>query len=90
MRWSCDTPGEILSHQWPSLAPNGFSRATQRGHYPDEPNKQNQDSCLAIPQLGEFKDISFFAVFDGHGKDGHLCSRYARDHVLNSPPSRSC
>lgn len=59
-------------------------RATQRGHYPDEPNKQNQDSCIALVQLGNNKDISFFGVFDGHGKDGHLCSRYAKEYLYKN------
>jgi len=45
------------------------------------PNKENQDFLCIVRQLGHVKDQSFFSVFDGHGKDGHDCARYARDHV---------
>lgn len=44
-------------------------------------NKENQDAYLILPTLGNVQDQAFFGVFDGHGKDGHHCSRYARDHV---------
>ena len=86
MPWHSDMPGnscQMILFLWVPLILISY-RATQRGHYPDEPKKDNQDSCIVLPQLGEFKDISFFGVFDGHGKDGHLCSRYARDHVYFS------
>ena len=45
------------------------------------PNKENQDSYVVIPSFGSLKDQALFAVFDGHGKDGHQCAKYARDHV---------
>ena len=45
------------------------------------PNKENQDSYVVIPSYGSLKDQAFFAIFDGHGKDGHHCAKYARDHV---------
>ena len=34
------------------------------------PAKENQDCGRA-----------FYGVYDGHGRDGHLCSRFVRDHV---------
>ena len=45
------------------------------------PNKDNQDSYIICPQIGTDKDQAFFAVYDGHGKDGHECAWFARDHV---------
>jgi serine/threonine protein phosphatase PrpC len=44
--------------------------------------KDNQDSYIVVPKFGPQSPIqAFFGIFDGHGKDGHYCSRYARDHV---------
>ena len=42
---------------------------TQRGHYPDQPFKANQDAVLAKPSLIS-GDHHLFAVFDGHGECG--------------------
>eukprot|EP01036_Dinobryon_divergens_P032546 gene32546-42159_t len=58
-----------------------YAWVSQRGYYPDSPNKENQDSYVVIPSFGSLKDQAFFAVFDGHGKDGHQCAKYARDHL---------
>ena len=46
-----------------------YQYMTQRGHYPDQPFKANQDAVLAKPSLigGEHH---LFAVFDGHGECG--------------------
>lgn len=51
----------------------------QRGYYPDDLDKDNQDAFLLDSSFGTEGDMSFFGVFDGHGKEGHLCARYARD-----------
>ena len=46
------------------------------------PDKDNQDSYSIIPVFGNPDDNqAYFAVYDGHGKDGHLCARYTRDYV---------
>lgn len=45
------------------------------------PNKDNQDAFSVLPNFGNDPNWRFFAVYDGHGKDGHLCARFARDHV---------
>jgi hypothetical protein len=46
------------------------------------PDKDNQDCYLISPSFGATADQqAFFAIFDGHGKDGHHCARFARDHV---------
>ncbi len=65
--------GRIIKYAWLS----------QRGYYPDAPNKDNQDSYSVITNFGGASDQAFFAVYDGHGKDGHLCARFARDQVIN-------
>jgi hypothetical protein len=64
-----------------------YGYVSQRGYYPDTPNKENQDSFLVVPSFDiQAKDTpkataAFFGVFDGHGKDGHLCSRYVKQKV---------
>eukprot|EP00602_Paraphysomonas_sp_CaronLab_P009421 CAMPEP_0185029392 /NCGR_PEP_ID=MMETSP1103-20130426/15671_1 /TAXON_ID=36769 /ORGANISM="Paraphysomonas bandaiensis, Strain Caron Lab Isolate" /LENGTH=986 /DNA_ID=CAMNT_0027564111 /DNA_START=302 /DNA_END=3262 /DNA_ORIENTATION=+ len=58
-----------------------YAWVSQRGYYPDAPFKENQDCYTIIPQLEGVKDASFFAVYDGHGKEGHLCAQYVRDKL---------
>ena len=55
-----------------------YAYVSQRGYYPESLNKDNQDA-FSIQKLEN--DMAFFAVYDGHGKDGHLCARFARDNV---------
>ena len=49
-------------------------------------NKDNQDSCISIPVLGNklSKKRSFYGVFDGHGVYGHLCSNFVKKNVRTS------
>ena len=46
-------------------------------------DKENQDAFAVIPSFGRNSAIDelFLGVFDGHGRDGHLCARYVRDNV---------
>ena len=67
-----------------------YAWVSQRGYYPDAPNKDNQDAYKCMDDYGVSKtglQRSFFAVFDGHGKDGHFCARFARD-VLHAELSK--
>ena len=54
---------------------------SQRGYYPEAPNKANQDSYCACPNFLDNADRHFFGVFDGHGEDGDHCSIFAKDRV---------
>jgi serine/threonine protein phosphatase PrpC len=45
------------------------------------PLKANQDQYTCLPQLGDLENTAFFAVYDGHGKDGDGVSGYCRDNV---------
>ena len=55
-----------------------YAHWTQRGYYPDDPHKENQDACSITHSFaGEPNDL-LFAVYDGHGKHGHACARYAQ------------
>jgi serine/threonine protein phosphatase PrpC len=58
-----------------------WATASQRGYYPYEPDKPNQDASKAETGTANGGIIHWFAVFDGHGPDGHKCSEYATDHI---------
>lgn len=48
-----------------------YACVSQRGHYPDQPFKANQDAVLVKPDvIGGGGDHHLFAVFDGHGECG--------------------
>lgn len=58
---------------------------TQRGFYPDDPNKENQDSYCLYP-MSVIKGVNaakvaFFGVFDGHGNFGHNCAQFVKDEL---------
>ena len=63
-----------------------YCYVSQRGFYPDELTKENQDKYCLHPQVllkggtGERK-IAFFGVFDGHGKSGHHCARFVETEL---------
>jgi serine/threonine protein phosphatase PrpC/CRP-like cAMP-binding protein len=59
-----------------------YAYLSQKGYYPDDPHKPNQDSYSVTDRFGtrESND-GFFAVYDGHGRDGDLCSQFARDEM---------
>ena len=73
-----ESSGEILSTKVGFTTIN-YAYITQRGYYPDALLKPNQDSLTALPELSPNR--AFFAVYDGHGRDGHDCAYYCRDHV---------
>ena len=57
-----------------------FATMTQRGHYPSDPEKRNQDAYFVKTDwLGQGTHL--FAVFDGHGPHGTECAEFARDNV---------
>lgn len=64
-----------------------YAYFSQRGFYPDEPFKANQDSYCVHEAISQYvKDgvprlDSFFGVFDGHGKDGDGCAQYTRTNL---------
>ena len=48
------------------------------GRSSDGRDKQNQDSFLIVNELGGDPEVSLFGVFDGHGRNGHLVSFFAK------------
>lgn len=60
-----------------------YAYVSQRGFYPDDPFKANQDSYCVHQELVNGKHDALFGVFDGHGKDGDGCAIFARKTLPN-------
>ena len=60
-----------------------YAYVSQRGFYPEEPFKANQDAYCIHTNVIPGKDDALFAVFDGHGKDGDGCAIFAKTHLPN-------
>eukprot|EP00879_Flechtneria_rotunda_P007816 GHRR01008191.1.p1 GENE.GHRR01008191.1~~GHRR01008191.1.p1 ORF type:complete len:736 (+),score=253.14 GHRR01008191.1:238-2445(+) len=58
-----------------------YAFVSQRGYYPDSPDKQNQDSFCVHTSFNGDPEQLLFGVFDGHGEAGTQCSQFARDKV---------
>lgn len=59
-----------------------YAFLSQKGYYPDDPNKANQDAYSITERFGgAASNDAHFAVYDGHGKDGDLCAQFARDRM---------
>ncbi|PSS33917.1 Protein like [Actinidia chinensis var. chinensis] len=59
-----------------------YSVLTQRGYYPETPDKENQDSFCIKKQFQGNPNIHFFGVFDGHGQFGTQCSNFVKDRLV--------
>ena len=53
----------------------------QRGLYPDEPDKENQDAFKIIPSFDGENKLILMGVFDGHGEYGDECAQFVRDNI---------
>lgn len=58
-----------------------YAYVSQRGYYPDAPNKANQDSFAVHTYFAGDPEQAIFGIFDGHGEFGTQCSQFARDKV---------
>lgn len=58
-----------------------YAYLTQRGHYPDQPNKANQDAVMVRTDFGKKPDRHLFAVFDGHGETGAECAFFCKSKL---------
>ena len=47
-----------------------YAYLSQRGYYPDDPHKPNQDAFYFADKFANQASDAFFAVYDGHGRDG--------------------
>ena len=58
-----------------------YAFTSLRGFYPDALQKSNQDEVCAHQLVTGENEQLLFAVFDGHGSEGHLCAQYAKNKV---------
>ena len=59
-----------------------YAWVSQRGYYPEDLDKANQDTHVEIEDFGAdigIDDCHLFAVFDGHGGTGDMCGIFCRD-----------
>ncbi|KAI3859030.1 hypothetical protein MKW92_033701 [Papaver armeniacum] len=59
-----------------------YSVVTQRGYYPDFPDKENQDSYVVKTGIQGNPNLHFFGVFDGHGQYGTQCSNFVKERLI--------
>ena len=53
-----------------------YCALSQAGKNSEGITKTNQDSYLVLTKINNFTNFNVFAVFDGHGPDGHLISQF--------------
>lgn len=53
----------------------------QRGLYPSDPDKENQDAYKIVPDFDGEERTIMMGVFDGHGEYGDECSVFVRDNI---------
>lgn len=58
-----------------------YATLSQRGYYPDTPNKANQDAVVVVERLGGRADTHLWGVFDGHGEFGAECAQFVQSKV---------
>ena len=63
------------------LGPLRYGYVCQRGYYPEDVSKENQDSFVTVANLGGVQGTLMVGVFDGHGEYGDDCSGFARDNI---------
>ncbi|KAK9814008.1 hypothetical protein WJX73_008908 [Symbiochloris irregularis] len=61
-----------------------YAFTSLRGFYPDALQKSNQDEVCANQLFGENLEQLLFAVFDGHGSEGHLCAQFAKNKLTDN------
>jgi len=54
---------------------------SQRGYYPDDLEKANQDAFHVAAGFAGKADQFLMGVFDGHGEEGDLCSLFVRNRL---------
>ncbi|KAG8370112.1 hypothetical protein BUALT_Bualt14G0083600 [Buddleja alternifolia] len=59
-----------------------YSLLSQRGFYPETPDKENQDSYCIRTNIQGNPNVHFFGVFDGHGLCGTQCSTFVKDRLV--------
>lgn len=83
------TNGSVVLRQPPGVGLGmRYAYISQRGYYPDAPDKTNQDAVAATERLGGQPDLHLFSVYDGHGELGTECARFVRDGLAANVTSQ--
>mmetsp|Transcript_37358 Transcript_37358/g.90722 ORF Transcript_37358/g.90722 Transcript_37358/m.90722 type:complete len:418 (-) Transcript_37358:121-1374(-) len=61
-----------------------YAYITQRGYYPNNLGQQNQDDYSITLKLGGEANDVMFAVYDGHGSNGHGCAVFTKTDIPRS------
>ncbi|CAM9419992.1 unnamed protein product [Ascophyllum nodosum] len=56
-----------------------YAYMSQRGFYPDDREKANQDAYHVATTYDGDSNKALFSVYDGHGKEGDLCAVFCKD-----------
>jgi len=56
-----------------------YAYVSQRGYYPDDKKKPNQDAYSVTHDFGGHSSDVYLGVYDGHGRDGDKCAQFVRD-----------
>jgi len=76
------TIGDLKSGLDEGLIHVQYAALTQRGYYPKDPHKENQDAYYICPsKFASGEGDALFAVFDGHGDKGHDCALFAKQKL---------
>ena len=79
--WSKDTLHFTVGNPQKGPIHLRYNYLCQRGLYPDEPDKENQDAFKIIPAFAGEQTSIVMGVFDGHGEYGDDCSQFVRDNL---------
>jgi len=60
-----------------------YAFVSQRGYYPHQLRKPNQDAYACQTLCGD-PNAYFLGVFDGHGSEGDLCAQFAARRLVAS------
>jgi len=58
-----------------------YAYLSQRGYYPDDLSKANQDALSVAHGIGGNEHDALFGVYDGHGREGNLCAQYVKTEL---------
>lgn len=70
---SVESPSGTTSPPVPAAGPRArlhYAYVSQRGYYPDQPDKANQDAVCVVERLGGDASTHLLGVLDGHGEFG--------------------
>ena len=59
-----------------------YCYCSQRGYYPNDASKANQDSYCIVENVANDPNTHLFGIYDGHGEFGDYCSFYAADQHI--------